>query len=152
MTSRTHIAGGVLISLAILRLSDCDPIHIIAGGILGSVLPDLDTEQSWIAQATPWVDDLLRMTAKGSKGKSKKVHNTLKHRGLLTHSVFTIIIFCALWYVWQNDFTLGITAGVVSHILLDKVTKTGIVTTGGKREDWVYNLLWVLNIIVWRMI
>lgn len=152
MTGRTHIAGGILASLIISQIVNIDMIYIISGGIAGSLLPDMDTEQSWAAQSIPWVDDLLRMVSKGSKGKSKKVHNGLKHRGWLTHSIITVILCIYLYYMFSNDFVLGILLGVISHIGLDWITKKKLVTTGDKKEDYVYNFLWVVNIIlIWRM-
>ena len=152
MTSKTHIAGGVLIASAILSYKQMDMVHIFSGAILGNVLPDMDTEQSWISQTIPWIDDTIRMISRGAKGKSKKVHNTLKHRGILTHSIVTIIISCFVLYVFRNVFTLGIVAGIVSHLVLDWVTKIGIVTTGKKSEDVAYNLIWVVDfMLIWRI-
>lgn len=153
MTAKTHIAGGVLAGIAVTYFTKVDYIYLFSGAVAGSLLPDMDTEQSWAAQSIPWIDDVLRMVSKGSKGKSKKVHDTLKHRGLLTHSIFTVILCIYLYYMFSNDFMLGVLVGVISHLCLDWVTKKRIVTTGDKKEGYVYNIIWIINIfLVWRII
>jgi membrane-bound metal-dependent hydrolase YbcI (DUF457 family) len=127
-------------------------IYILSGCFAGALLPDMDTEQSWASQSIPWVDDVLRMISKGSKGKSKKVHNGLKHRGWVTHSIFTVGVSGYLYYKFYNDFTLGITLGIISHLCLDWVTKKGFVSTGTSKEITVYNALWIINcILIWRI-
>jgi len=146
MTSKTHIAAGTMAALLLSHYSKCDPIYAFSGCILGSILPDLDTEQSWISQSIPYADDIVRMVGSGAKKKkNKKVHNVLKHRGLLTHSILTLIIAGAFLYYFQNYFVAGILAGIGSHLLLDKITNLKIVSTGTKSEETFYNISWIMN-------
>jgi membrane-bound metal-dependent hydrolase YbcI (DUF457 family) len=149
MQSKTHIAAGFTVAIIASCFYTPDKIHLAAGAYLGSILPDIDTEASWIAQTIPWVDDFLRWVGQKAKGKNKLAYNTLKHRGILTHSLFTVFIALFFVYVYRNDFVLGILAGICSHLFLDFLSKNGL-STGSKKEDVFYNLVWGLNfVLIW---
>ena len=147
MTSKTHIAAGSTVAIIASYFIRPDYIHLFSGAILGSILPDLDTEQSWIAQTIPWVDDTLRWVGQKAKGKNKLAYNILKHRGILTHSMITVFIALFFMYVYRNDFAIGIVIGICSHLFLDFLSKNGL-STGTKKETVFYHVVWVLNIVL----
>ena len=158
MTSKTHIAAGTLAALILLNYTKADVIYLFAGATLGSVLPDLDTEQSWIAQTMPYIDDFLRWVSKKAnknkkKGFNKQVHNMLKHRGLLTHSMCTLAIILYIYFFsFTNDFVLGVLVGVISHICMDGLSKFYF-STGTKKEEFVYHAVWVVNfVLIWKLV
>ena len=127
-------------------ISSPDYIYLISGCILGGLFPDLDIEKSWFSQSLPLLDDLLRLIAKDQKKKKNKaIYNILKHRGYLTHSILTIIISIIIYVNFTNLFTFGIILGVASHLILDKITDIGFVSTGTKSENYAFNIIWVIN-------
>lgn len=137
MTSKTHVALGLLIGLATIKYNPSADIYIaVSGACIGSLLPDLDTKKSDPSQIFPPI--------------SAVVDKITKHRGA-THTMFPLIlIICYLYFAYFPAFMLGI--GSLSHTVLDAVTlKLGIKCTSVKErtgEEYIYYVLWVLNVVM----
>ena len=82
--SKTHIATGITAGLVCLTFTQPNLREYLPGIILGSTMPDIDTEKSWISQAIPFVDDKLRKLG------------VLKHRGI-THGLSGIIAIIIMY-------------------------------------------------------
>ena len=113
MDGRTHLVAGVLTGIGAgtlcnkLGIQDVN-ISLIAGSVLGSLLPDTDIENSMLGRFIPiWL--------------------FVEHR-TITHSIFFIIIICILGFVLKLNIFLivGLIAGIGSHLLLDSITPMGL--------------------------
>jgi len=124
MLAFTHTAAGCASALLLaeyLHASPAQTILIVAGGIIGSHLPDIDHPKS----------------AFGSRvlPLSLPISAIFGHRGI-THSLIAVVgmswaIWWALHYVhWQKGFTVPVVAGVaigyLSHLLGDWLTNSGV--------------------------
>jgi inner membrane protein len=141
MNSKTHIAFGLTLNCALAYFSNTNILMLAPFAIIGSVMPDIDTEKSWAAQTVPFVDDFLRFI-------SRKTNGFFKHRNIFTHGPIAIIILLYLIYKYSfNYFLIAFSIGYISHIILDNITKKRI-NTGTKNEDFFYNLIWIFNFII----
>ncbi len=110
MMFRTHLAFGFLIGLLSIKyLTPRNQVFFIALCLLGSLLPDIDHPRSKI-------------------GKHVKIISVFfEHRGFF-HSGFAVaglvVLFVSLAKL--NVYTLGLIIGYASHILIDVMTKEGI--------------------------
>jgi len=114
MTSKTHIIFGVAVNTTatyfLKDYIDIDLSEILIGSIVGSLLPDLDSSNSWITQTIPLPYKLLSKT-------KKLYYNT--HRTIILHSIYTIIISIVLMILFKNSITIGLGIGIISHIITD---------------------------------
>lgn len=97
-------------------------VPIIVGGYLGGLLPDIDHPGSKIGRAlypVAWV-----------------VNKLFGHRGA-THSLLALFLTTVLFILpslaldgyagfMYTQFAIGVSAGFVSHLILDMTTKSGI--------------------------
>lgn len=117
---KVHLATGIITPVAISYiLKDITPglaIGVISSGV-GSLLPDMDADYSKIRHMLPRVAKLYDKLPKNL---------IFKHRGLLLHSVLTLIPFIYLYYVFYNWLTLGLLMGIITHHLLDGLTPAGL--------------------------
>lgn len=133
MVKKTHIQGGLLVSLLtnpIISGSMPEDTNIvykvvlagiyIGGSCVGSLLPDIDMKSSYISKVVPIIHKVY--------GKK------FKHRGF-THSLLALFIM----YLWtrlmialvEGEFGIalfvqGVFLGCVSHVVLDLFTKEGV--------------------------
>lgn len=160
MRAYTHALGGLaLTSLLFLYTnalgSDCTPA-VIAAGVLGAVLPDIDHPKSKISNSF-----LVTKLA------SRVVSSVTVHRGMC-HSLFFVILCVALAQLaiylylphWNAAIPLWLGTGMVSHLLLDWLNPMGIqwfwplgkhwnllsIKTGGTGERIIATLLLVADI------
>lgn len=96
----------------------------IAASVTGSLLPDLDADYSKIRQLVPVAAKLYDRLPK---------NRLFEHRGLLLHSVYTLIPFILLYLKWNNWVTYGLFIGVLSHHVLDALTPMGLKNYFGGR-------------------
>ena len=126
MMAFTHIAAGAASALMLLKGigvgSGQQAMLCIAGGITGSLLPDIDHPKSWLGRRIPFV--------------SIPLSSLIGHRGA-THSMIALIVVQALvlvsillWKgehgVWLAPFLTGLGIGYASHLLADWMSNTGI--------------------------
>lgn len=134
MNKTTHIIGGVTAGIAVNQYivpkitatstpeSFIGVASVMAGAFLGSVLPDIDHKNSFIGRRLKVISFAL--------------HHTVGHRGL-THSPLFIIALStilSLFVLQLSGFTklisflfvLGLFFGMLSHLIMDSLTKGGI--------------------------
>lgn len=131
MNGKTHRLGGICTGIATSSLLLQQPYNsdkllvggvLIAGSIIGSLLPDIDHKGSYM----------------GSRHKitSSIVNNTFGHRGA-THAPFVhIVMYLILLLLGDKiggypqimyiSFVTGLFVGGLSHLALDIITTAGI--------------------------
>lgn len=125
MRAFTHIAAGALSAVLLskgLHATQVSFVMLVAGGVLGSMLPDIDhPESAFGRRVLP-----LSLTLSALFG----------HRGV-THSLVAVGLMAWLSWValhgaigWApamtTPFVLGIAAGYLSHLLCDFFTNSGV--------------------------
>ncbi|AUH51116.1 hypothetical protein CXB49_09975 [Chromobacterium sp. ATCC 53434] len=124
MMVATHVAFGAFcaVSAALwLHLPAAAAAVLLAGGLAGSLLPDIDHPKSWLGRRIPFI--------------SGPVAYLFGHRGV-THSLLAVIgVFYACvaclhgWGVklgHSMPLVLGICVGYASHLIGDWLTPAGI--------------------------
>ena len=148
MLAKTHIMGGVAAGLGAATILPHDPIFLTASAALGALIPDICHTGSTIGRKMPLLSSIIS-TIFG--------HRTFTHSlvflGLAAWLMFSLPIFPSI--------SFGILAGMVSHLVLDGMTKNGIkllwpmkqtfrmplaIRTGGPMEPIVFAALAVLSI------
>lgn len=116
MTYKTHIAGGVLLTLSLsslLQPSSLTEVALLYGcTVIGSLLPDIDHPNSKINKYNPIA--LL-------------ISKFVKHR-TLTHSLLWMGIVSLIGVVLKFDTQaiIGLNIGILSHLILDMMTVSGV--------------------------
>jgi inner membrane protein len=143
LTGKTHITGGVAAGAALSAWTHYDPTLMAVAGAVGGLLPDICHSGSKVGSRLPLL--------------SKAISAVFGHR-TFTHSLLFLLIAAGLlsYYVSSDPIRLGILAGMVSHLLLDAATRSGIkflypfkltfrfpftTKTGGKGEHAVLAVL-----------
>ena len=110
MMGRTHMAFGLLAGLLFFSVFKQKWYFFIPLAVLGSLLPDVDHENSKINRTIPvtrWVPMFFR------------------HRGFF-HSIFPIVlIYFGFRYVGLDFVGIPIVIGYSSHLFSDALTKLG---------------------------
>lgn len=112
MDGKTHlIAGGVAgvgLAYATYKLGITtdlwDILYLVGGSAIGSLIPDTDTNKSLLGRYVPlWI-----------------IFGHRKH----THSLFFmgLVMLLSYWLKAPIALTLGLGAGILSHLLLDMTT------------------------------
>lgn len=136
MNFNTHQAAGLLAAGLTLSITKTEfggvwLLGALAGSI-GAALPDIDHRKSTPSRSVPMA---------GYLGKA------VKHRGPITHSIWSLLILGGLFYFYQDAVLtifpsaviLCFFAGMYSHHFLDKFTPQGL--------RW----LWPLKINFWPL-
>lgn len=131
MQYKAHLAGGLATGVLIAQpvttlIGSSSPTlavgAVIAGSLLGSLLPDIDHRGSYIGRRLPILSFLA---------------SAVGHRGP-THAPFIVSLLSLLfgWLLlkfapvaiagWLLLFLIGSYAGTLSHILLDALTPRGV--------------------------
>lgn len=116
MEFKTHQAAGVLIAGCILlktnQVFGIEWLYITTASIIGSVLPDIDHSNSGAARAVPVAGYIT-----GS---------VLRHRGPVTHSIWTVVVVGMLMKLsglFSPLVGLAAVGGILSHHFLDMLTE-----------------------------
>ena len=190
MQGSTHRVGGALALLAgyslleanNMLLEEVNPVLQLAVmypfALYGSILPDLDHGENSIPAKDPLsivINKLLHV------GKSGSFLNA-KHRSWQTHSLLMLTLFSSIFAASMGTLTgadgailrlmlVGLSFGVISHLILDMLTPEGIwllsgsvvrskktkvslvprskfFTTGGTFERIVCFVMWILIILL----
>ncbi|MCZ8537313.1 MULTISPECIES: metal-dependent hydrolase [Paenisporosarcina] len=148
MTGKTHIIGGLAASLAYAQFTTYDPVLLVGAGVVGALIPDICHGGSKIGRTFPLI--------------SKLINVIFGHRSF-THSLLFLFIVSLLLksFVTNEAVTEGILVGMVSHLVLDMMTRNGIkllfpfkirvrfpltTRTGGTVESLVLAALSVLSV------
>ena len=117
---KIHLIAGAAVPIAVSYALD-DINWALTIGVLsssfGALIPDIDADYSKIRHMLPKVAKLYDKLPKNM---------IFKHRGVLTHSVVTLIPLVYLYYLWSNWVTLGLLMGVFSHHLVDGLSPKGL--------------------------
>lgn len=99
-------------------LKEGDLWHIITGGILTCLLPDIDHPKSILGKRIKWL--------------SIPIAQILGHRGF-THSILAILLCIILFRLQLSPVTIitidifhGMIVGYISHIIADMLTPAGV--------------------------
>ena len=148
MTGKTHIIGGLAASLAYAQFTTYDPVLLVGAGVVGALIPDICHGGSKIGRTFPLISKLINLI--------------FGHRSF-THSLLFLFIVSLLLksFVTNEAVTEGILVGMVSHLVLDMMTRNGIkllfpfkirvrfpltTRTGGTVESLVLAALSVLSV------
>ena len=160
MMKNTHIKGGVVAGLAISYigiesvplLNDVElnntivDMLLLSGGVVGSLLPDLDHINSYAGKKLWFISSFLNMMTRIFKYfKLEKLAKLSGHRGLMHSVVYWILTSILLLFLPEyivnslesvqvsalamaiyKVFVFGIFIGTISHILLDMMTVSGV--------------------------
>ncbi|TXF11192.1 metal-dependent hydrolase [Pelomicrobium methylotrophicum] len=135
MMAFTHIAFGAASALLAAEWLDApapQAVLMLAGGVLGSMLPDIDHPGSAFGRRVPFL--------------SIPLSAIFGHRGV-THSLLAVVGMSALaWYSLHHldwhpgysvPFVVGIAAGYLSHLAGDWMTNTGVPLLWPSRRRFV---------------
>lgn len=124
MMAFTHIAFGAasaLLAAEWLNVPAPQTVLMLSGGVLGSMLPDIDHPSSAFGRRVLPISMMLSAV--------------FGHRGI-THSLLAVVGMSALaWYSLRHldwhpgysvSFVVGITAGYLSHLAGDWMTNSGV--------------------------
>ena len=131
MLYKTHIAGGLALGYILFSkvpmlnvdITESKTLVIITSGLfLGSLFPDIDHKNSYLSRK---LKPLSYVTSK-----------IFKHREF-THSIVGTVLVSYLLYVilgktnidpiYSSMFNQAFTIGIISHIILDMLTISGVV-------------------------
>lgn len=143
MTGKTHIIGGIAASLTYAYFSGSDPVILTGAGILGALIPDICHGGSKIGKQLPIL--------------SKIINLIFGHRSFTHSLLFLFIVFFLMnTFLTYETITAGLIVGMVSHYILDMVTRRGIqlffpldfkvrfpltTKTGSMAENLIFSLL-----------
>jgi len=124
MMAFTHIAFGAasaLLAAEWLNVPKAQTVLMLGGGVLGSMLPDIDHPGSAFGRRVPFL--------------SIPLSAIFGHRGI-THSLIAVVGMSALvWYSLHHldwhpgysvPFVVGIAVGYLSHLAGDWMTNSGV--------------------------
>lgn len=108
----THVTFALFLGLLMIKIVPVQTNNIIllAVIIFFSILPDLDCEHSFLGK------------------KLNPISFLFKHRGFFHSIIFMVMIAIIVFLITKNSYyTLGVMIGFGSHLLLDGMTKSGII-------------------------
>jgi len=119
MTAKNHVATTFVIAITpalfyrerLIYFPTDILILILAGMILGSLLPDIDEENSYIGRKLKFFSSLVNFA--------------IGHR-TITHNIFVWCFVFAYGYYMKIWFLVGVSIGSVLHILEDSATNNGV--------------------------
>jgi len=116
MRGHTHLLAGVALALATSKYThiEANTLWFTAAAAFGALLPDIDHPQSTLGRMIKPISWVL--------------HSIFGHR-TVTHSLlFLVIITSFLWTAFPDHLfiAIGICIGVISHLILDALTASGI--------------------------
>ena len=124
MMAFTHIAAGGATALSLsdfIHAQAYQTILLLAGGILGGMLPDIDHPASALGRRVLPV--------------SMAISAIFGHRGITHSLIASAVMPFAVWYSLHSldlhteysvPFSLGLAAGYLSHLAGDWMTKAGV--------------------------
>lgn len=109
MKGKTHFYTGLVIMLIFIYFSEFNFNSILFSFafLIGCIFPDIDHNKSIIGR------------------KIKIIGWAFKHRGFF-HSIFALILFSFLIYIFNDFVAIFFAMGYLIHLLEDMLTKSGI--------------------------
>ena len=113
MMFKTHLSLGVLAGLFFMRqFSLEDPWIFLAIVGFSSILPDIDTKNSWIGRKVKPLSWILGLI--------------FGHRKIFHSILFALLIFVILYFLTVSYVAAAFLIGYVVHILVDGLTLKGV--------------------------
>lgn len=155
MTYKTHIAGGILLTLCVTTLIQpttlSEIITLYGGTVIGSLLPDIDHPESKINKYNPF--DFIIGSVVNHRGVTHSIIGLATT--LLIGAIMALICGLKLWFMF------GIGIGYLSHLILDMMTPSGVplfyprknrynickISTGSNGEKALLAMIWF--VFVW---
>ena len=135
MTGKTHSVTGVFAGLAISNCMGCTEamtLAVVAGSMLGSLLPDIDNVHSQIGNRLPVAELVVHCCQKTVRFLSEifprklreNIRSMIGHRGLLHSLLVPAAMLLAMPVVdghkrIESYFLMGMIIGNISHLILD---------------------------------
>lgn len=112
MQFRTHISTSLCMGIGVVAITNVEPtLGFLSGVVIGSLMPDLDEPKSYLGRR--------------SLGISFILNKMFGHRGF-THSLSASFLLFILYFIFSNDFVLGMSFGYLFHIIGDFFSKSGV--------------------------
>ena len=121
MNKRGHKIGGLVatsITLAALEPGVIEGALLTSGIILGAFLPDIDADYSYFNSKFKIISKAYKLIPNDNI--------VFRHRGLLFHSIYTVLLLVLLYRNNGCPWILGLIIGIVSHHILDLTTSAGL--------------------------
>lgn len=121
MNKKGHRIGGTVatsLTLALLEPGITDGAMLTGGIMLGALLPDIDADYSYINSKFKLISKVYKLIPNDNI--------VFRHRGLLFHSVYTIVLLVLSYKSYGYPWILGLIIGVLSHHILDATTPAGL--------------------------
>jgi len=104
---KTHLVVSLLFALILFPFFSLDKGVFLVVFIIGALLPDIDTQTSFI-------------------GKKFKIFGWLfLHRGIF-HSIWMLILLTGILWAFETNLALAFGLGYFSHLMLDSLNHAGI--------------------------
>lgn len=137
MNNQTHSVGGMLAGIISMKLgtmsaitavtTDCPKLilagSILAGALVGGLLPDLDKKNSKIGNKMKIASAVISATTKHRGVTHAPLIHLLMYAVLATASV---VMLTGLISAVVLSFLTGCLVGALSHVVLDAVTVQGV--------------------------
>lgn len=131
MLYKTHIAGGLALGYILFNkvpmlnvdITESKTLIIITSGlVLGSLFPDIDHKNSYLSRKLKPVSFITSKVFK---------HREFTHSIVGTISISYLMYFILsktnMEYMYKSMFSKAFTIGIISHIILDMMTISGVV-------------------------
>lgn len=120
---------------------------LIAAGAIGSLIPDIDHSNSYVSRRNPILAALVKLLLDFSKlvtnillffcfwiskKRKREILSGMEHRGIFHTILMTLAIYLLFGIIanilptYGELIQIGITVGYLSHILVDMLTKSGV--------------------------
>jgi len=110
---KTHLSLGVLAGLFFMKQVSLDsPWVFLAIVAFSSILPDIDTKNSWIGRKVKPLSWILGLI--------------FGHRKIFHSILFALLIFVILYFLTVSYVAAAFLIGYVVHILVDGLTLKGV--------------------------
>lgn len=112
MKYKAHTVGALVSACGLIYISkryeiEINPISLLGGTIIGGLFPDIDHPKSLIGRSIVPISTII--------------FATVGHR-TLTHSLLFATIIGLLTSIFSLSAGIGISVGILSHIILDLLT------------------------------
>jgi membrane-bound metal-dependent hydrolase YbcI (DUF457 family) len=113
MNMKGHLIGGLIATATYTAITKDFGLTQQIAIMIGSILPDLDSKQSYISKK-------LRKFNVITMINDFYPNRFTKHRGILLHSILTVILIAIIMLLTNIYFFGGLLLGVLTHHILDQ--------------------------------
>lgn len=135
MTGTQHLVTGLTIGVTLTMVYPEASIPILAGAMIGALLPDIDTKNSLINKITFMFGWILQKFV-----GHREITHDLGVFGVIA-TAFYLISYNRLFQGFWLTFLPCLFLGILSHLMLDGMTKEGIPIFFSDKRGKRYHLL-----------